>query len=407
MNTESSNNQNDTTAEKGSGMGGDRDRQILIAGDGVTATLTAGFVEQAGLDPLLASVGADPIRTGIVVFWKPGLQLLERIGLRRPIERHGSPLTELMYHNITESADQITKVNEPTPTDPSLIAIGRSDLESIFEWSIRKRVDTTDRIVSTVTGTTDTGPEHISSSSPTACASFNDNVTERFDAIVAEHRGVLTTATDTERSYGNVHTWSFRWPAETSAPVHSIELWGEQIAAFIIPIGTDDVWVRLVARNDTSAGATITVSDLESRFGTLFNPIEDPFDQLNQHDIQYGRVSDSHPISIAMNGIALVGAGARSGVPGDRLCPTLGCEDAWVLADELAYGPEVVEEALSEYEQRRRQRMKQLVSAVPVSTSRLPTDCSVFVKRLAGRRTIAFGNMLECSVPASIQSSSI
>lgn len=108
-----------------------------------------------------------------------------------------------------------------------------------------------------------------------------------------------------------------------------------------------------------------------------------------------------------MNGIALVGAGARSGVPGDRLCPTLGCEDAWVLADELAYGPEVVEEALSEYEQRRRQRMKQLVSAVPVSTSRLPTDCSVFVKRLAGRRTIAFGNMLECSVPASIQSSSI
>ena len=415
MNTESSHEQKDATTRTetgtgtgtGTGMGGDRDRQILIAGDGVTATLTAGFVEQAGLDPLLASVGADPIRTGIVVFWKPGLHLLERIGLRRPIERRGNTLTELIYHDATNSAENVTKVAETASADPSLIVIERSELENIFGWSIRERVDTTDRVVNTVTGINNTETGHTKSrseSDPTACANFDDDITERFDAIVAEHRDVLATKIDAERSYGNVHTWSFNWPAGIPAPTHPVELWSKQTAAFIVPVGTEDVWVRLVARNDASAEATIAVSKLESRFGRLFDAIEDPFDELNQHDIQYGRVSDNHPVSIAMNGVALVGAGARSGVPGDRLCPTLGCEDAWVLADELAYGPEVVEKALSKYEQRRRQRMRQLVDSVPVSPSRLPTDCSVFIQRLAGRRTIAFGNMLECSIPASVQS---
>ncbi|ERG96794.1 NAD(P)/FAD-dependent oxidoreductase [Haloquadratum walsbyi] len=392
-----------TETETETRMGGDRDRQILIAGDGVTATLTAGFIKQAGLNPLLASVGADPIRTGSVVFWKPGLQLLERIGLRRPIERHGHGLRELVYHDTTKSTEKVTELSKTTSTEPSLVAISRSDLEDIFEWSIRERVETTDRVVSTITGTTDDGAGQTSSDS-TACASFTDDITERFDAIVAEHSGVLATKTNAENSYGNVHTWSFNWPATTPAPANPIELWDTQTAAFIIPTGTD-VWVRLVARDDTSAEAAIGVTKFKSRFGKLFNTVTDPFDELNQHDIQYGRVSDSHPVSIAMDGVALVGAGARSGVPGDRLCPTLGCEDAWVLADELAYGPEAVEQALSRYEQRRRQRMKELVNAVPTSPSRLPTDCSTFIRRLAGRRTIAFGNVFECSIPASVQSS--
>jgi 2-polyprenyl-6-methoxyphenol hydroxylase-like FAD-dependent oxidoreductase len=94
------------------------------------------------------------------------------------------------------------------------------------------------------------------------------------------------------------------------------------------------------------------------------------------------------------DGISLVGEAARASIPGDLLGPTLTIEDAWVLADSLAYGPRDIDAALTSYDTRRSRRISELLEH-DSADDRLEMDIAPPLRQLAGFRRLAFNHVLD------------
>ncbi len=367
-----------------------RQRSVLVVGSGLTAAATAGFLEQAGLDPVVASTPDGATSTGGTVLWRPGLVLLERIGLRRPAERLGTPL-EGRYCLTADRAWTADGDDRP-----SLLAVDDGQLRELIEQHVFKNIRVTERSVTDVEPT-DGGVR----------ATFDDAVTEPFDAVVTTTRSLLPGRTEEQKA---VHSWRFRWPAALPAPPGPAEAWTERRAALFVP-ASEDFHVRLVSTAAVDAAAALSLDELERRFGRLVEfPItaarpsgadqpsaadqpSGPFTALDQRDLRYSRSRLQTPTRIADDGVVRVGSAARGSVPGDPLAAALGVEDGWVVADALAYGPDGVGAALADYERRRRRRERAIVAAVGEVAETCPVDRSPPLRRLAARRRLAFGHV--------------
>jgi len=319
------------------------DRQVLVVGDDPTTVATAGFLEQVGFDPVLAPPPSERMQPETVTLWRPGLVLLERLGLRRPIEGIGTWLDRLDCPSTGS-----TWTTAPAD-DPSLLTVRRADLEALLNRRIRDRVRTADRSV-----------VEIDQTSSRVDAAFEGGIEESFDTVVTADP---TLAPGVESRYGavTINVWAFDWLPRAKAPDRPTERWEEDRAAFSVPVA-DDTRVRLVstvpAANSTYAATDIDT--LERQFGPLFDPSVDPFGELAQHAVQYHRFPQVVPASVHTDGVGLVGPATRASLPGDCLRTTLGIEDAWVFADALAYGPRDRDDALDRYERRRRRREREL-----------------------------------------------
>lgn len=369
-----------------------RQRSVLVVGSGLTAAATAGFLEQAGLDPVVASTAEATAATGGTVLWRSGLVLLERIGLRRPIERLGRRLDS--RHSLTADRSWRTDGDDP----PSLLAIDNRQLQERIDQYIRNRVRVTDRSVTAVEPT-DGGVR----------ATFEGAVTEPFDAVVTATRSLLAERPEASTA---VHSWGFEWPATLPAPLAPAEVWTERRAALVVP-GSESFHVRLVSTADADTAAALSLDELEHRFGRLVafpfttadranatdrpsgtDQPSEPLAALDQRDLRYSQHRLQEPTTIADRGIVRVGSAARGSVPGDPLAAALGIEDGWVLADALAYGPDGVRAALADYERRRRGRERALAAAVgDEGAETCPVDRSPPLGHLAARRRLAFGHV--------------
>jgi 2-polyprenyl-6-methoxyphenol hydroxylase-like FAD-dependent oxidoreductase len=125
-----------------------------------------------------------------------------------------------------------------------------------------------------------------------------------------------------------------------------------------------------------------------------------PFTALADGGFEYRRVPRSVPASLCLGRVALIGPGAHTPVPGSCLGASFGIEDAWVVADALAYGPESVDDALSSYE-RRRQRRATALCPRPDDTAgtRVQTALSPPLQRLCAARTLAFSHAIDGRLP--------
>lgn len=358
-----------------SGAGGMRhDRQVLVVGDTTTALVTAGFLEQAGLDPVLAQLPDEQTNPDALALWQPGLVLLGRLGLRRPVEGLGTRLDRLRCPSTgsswtTESMDR-----------PPLLTVRRPELKDLLDRRIGDRVRTANRPLADLERRT----SRID-------ATFEDGITEPFDTVVTTDPAF--PALESDQGAATLHAWTFDWPAATATPDIPTERWDDDRAAFSVPVG-DGTHVRLVAATDPTEAAT-DLDALERRFGTLFDPSVNPFGGLSQHAVRYHRSPRIVPRSVHADGVVLVGPGTRASLPGDCLRTTLGIEDAWVLADALAYGPQDRDDALDAYERRRRRRDRdiQQYAMADAPAARVPGHISPSLSRLCASRTLAFGHV--------------
>jgi 2-polyprenyl-6-methoxyphenol hydroxylase-like FAD-dependent oxidoreductase len=344
----------------------------LVVGTGLAAAATAGFLQQAGLNPVVATVDCRPKPTEHRVLWRPGLILLERMGLRRPVEQVGTRLDSrgCLTADRTWTAEKDTR--------PSLVAIDADRLAELVEKYILDTVQTTERVV--------TGVEPVDSG---VRATFDGTVTELFDAVVTTSRSLLQSRPQKSTTTG-LHMWSFKWPTELPIPSAPSEAWTEQRAVFFDPVDE----VRLVSTAEVTSAAALSIGDLERWFGRLFEE-QSPFAELDQECLRYSRPSQLVPTTVSTDGVVLVGSAARGSVLGDCLSPTLGLEDAWVLADALAYGPVEIAAAVDEYEHRRRRRARAIASFVADKSAidTCPVDTSPSLSRLHARRTLAFSHV--------------
>lgn len=348
------------------------DRQVLVVGDDPASVAAAGFLEQAGLDPVLASPPSEPIQPDILTLWRPGLVLLERLGLRRPVEDVGTRLDRLDCPSAGSSW------TAESGESPSLIAVRRADLKRLLERRIRGRVRTADRALAEIETTKDC-----------VDVAFEGDVVESFDAVVTTDTALVPDL-DSERGAAAVHAWRFEWPPETEAPNDPTERWSDDRAAFSVPV-EGDTYVRLVSATNPTRPATHTDA-LEHHFVQLFDSSVDPFGGLSQHAIRYHQFPRVVPVSVHADGVVLIGSTTRGSLPGDCLRATLGIEDAWVLADELAYGSRDRDDALDAYERRRRRRERDLrrESVTDAATARVPDSFSPLLSQLSASRALAF-----------------
>jgi FAD-dependent urate hydroxylase len=353
---------------------GDRrhDRQVLVVGGSPTTLATAGFLEQAGLDPVLVPPPSERMQPDTLTLWRPGLVLLGRLGLRRPVEGIGTRLDRL---DCPSAGSAWTTA----PADhPSLVTVRRAALEDLLAGRIRGRVRTADRPVTGMDRTSDR-----------VDVTFEGGIEESFDTVVTANP-TLFPAVESRHGAVAIHVWAFDCPPGIDAPNCPVERWTDDLVAFSVPVG-GDTHIRLVSATDPTHAAT-DIGALERRFGPLFDSSANPFEGLSQHAVQYHQFPRVVPASIHTDGVALVGPATRASLPGDCLRTTLGIEDAWVLADALAYGPRDRDDALDTYERRRRRRERELHRCPTADTlsARIPENRSPLLSRLGTCRTLAF-----------------
>lgn len=360
-----------------------RDRQVLVVGDGITGAVTAGFLDQAGLDPVLVPETNPETPPGPVVVWEPGLRVLERIGLRRPVERIGRPLNTLDCLTTGQSwdADGID--------DSPLIAADRDQLADLLDQRLLNRIRVVDGAVTGI-DSTDTGV-HVSLA----------DIEEPFDAVATTTKAI-SSRIQRQDPPATVHRWAFEWPASLPHPDRATEAWTTERAAFAVssPSGT---WGYCVSTADTVPPSVVDVDELGSRFGDLLPGT--PFSALDNHALQYRQLTHQPSTELIDDRVAFVGPAVAAPLPGDALGPTLGIEDAWVLADSLAYGPADIETALADYESRRRQR-RAAISAITdsqTSPARVETELSPALRQLCRTRTVAFSHVLDRPLPEAIR----
>lgn len=354
------------------------DRQILVVGDGIAAVATAGFLDQAGLDPVIASKPGLTKRVPpeVVLLWRPGLALLERVGLRRPVQRLGTPLDRLacLTSADTWAADR--------SDSPSLIAVQYDELMTLFERKLLNGLRTTEKSV------TELKPFDLG-----VRAAFNHGVEETFDAVIATERSLMPEPNRMPTA-PDLHIWQFEWPTPVPEPTLPVEAWSRTRAAICTPTCNETV-VQLVSTTKT-ADSPVTIAEFEEAFSHLFDSYRDPFTNLKRQNIQYVQQTVSAPVSMHLNGIVLAGAAAHGTAPGGGLGPTLAIEDSWVIADTLAYGPSDLDEAVGQYITRRRCRTAELTSRIEdgYNTNRTPPNLSPPLCRVRDSRSLAFSRIL-------------
>jgi len=352
-----------------------------VVGADIGTLATAAFLEQNGLDPVLATAGPGRARSPAVTLWRPGLELLERIGLRRPVEQLG---TQLETRHRPTASNTVGEAGIST----TLVAIGRETLAQLLGDRLDERVRTTDRSVT-----------NVASSDMAVRVTFERDVEERFDIVVTSSPDLLARGQPGESAH-RIHSWSFPWPVETPAPEGLTEAWDADCAAFSVPVGDTRV-ARIVATGGADPETPIASADLDARFGHLFEPPADPLADLDQWDLQYRQTPCAMPASIRAGRVTLVGRPVSGSVPGDCLGAALGIEDAWVLADSLAYGPDAIDDALAEYASRRRRRNTEILDRYETRSGppQLCEELTPVLWQLWATRAIAFGHRSEPSGP--------
>jgi FAD-dependent urate hydroxylase len=360
------------------------DRQVLIVGGGVTAAASAGFLRQSGLDPVLAVPESDSgrARSSLVTISQPGLALLERVGLRRPIERIGTRLTgfETVTHDGSVAATSADR--------PGVVAIRQEALRDLLRRQTFNRIRQAESPV-----------KQVRSAGSSVQASFTSRVNEQFDTVLTSSLSIVEER-DSTPSGRSVEVWEFEWPETVPEPAHPTAAWLGDRAAFMIPLAGGTL-VQLVEAASSGESAGVQLDDLQTRFAAAFEAVPDPFPALDRYELEYQQPARAAPASLFVDGIMLAGEAARPSIPGDCLGATLGIEDAWVAADALAYGPFDLDEAGRSYEARRRQRKGDLESELAElpSTDRVPTDLSPQLRRLRRSRRHALGHVTDGDVP--------
>lgn len=373
-----------TGADQQDRHGADRsgyNRQVLVVGNSPTAVVTAGFLEQAGTDPVLAPPPGNRMQPDTLTLWHPGLVLLERLGLRRPIEDIGTRLDRLDRPS-TKSSWTTEAVARP-----SLLTIRRTDLEDLLDRRIGDRIRRVDRPLAGI----ERLPDRVS-------VTLEGGITESFDTVATTDPTLVTTR-ESRQGAATLHAWAFDWPCGTAPPEGPTERWGEDRAAFSVPVG-EGTRVRLLAATDLSHTPT-DIDALERRFSPLFDSSVTLFRGLSQHAVRYHRVPRVIPRSVHADGVVLIGPATRASLPGDCLRTALAIEDAWVLGDALAYGPQNRGDALDAYERRRRHREGDLQQYLMADTPpvRTPDSLSPLLSQLWVSRALAFQHVTSGHLP--------
>lgn len=351
----------------------DEDTRILVVGADLPAVAAAGYLTQAGFDPVLASAKRPQPAPSVTVIWESGLILLEQLELRHPVVRHGRRLTHL------DRLEPGVSWHDDTGGDPSLVAIQRSHLRHLLTQRIGDHVRTPDGAI--------TALESVSSG---VRATFETGVVEPFDVAVTSDRSLLSCRASVPD--GGIHTWQFGSMTPSTA---AQEAFDDTHAAVVVPTA-DGAHITLVATAETTPSAAVSPRDIADRFASLVPSIPN-LSRTLADGFEYRRGRLATPVSLSHGHIGFIGTAARPALPGSHLGIAMDLESAWTVADAIASAPDAVTETLASYERRRRRRLARLWEQVFDPHDAGPRTPLGLVFRA---RRLAFSHLIDGSHPS-------
>ncbi len=111
-----------------------RRKKVLISGAGIAGPTLAWWLHRFGFEPTVIEI-APQFRTGgyMIDFWGKGFDLIERMGLRREVERSGYHIREVRFvHSDGQRAGGFSTDGFWRATDGRFTSLPRSDLAGII-----------------------------------------------------------------------------------------------------------------------------------------------------------------------------------------------------------------------------------------------------------------------------------
>lgn len=318
----------------------------MVVGAGIAGLSLAGFLQQAGVEPVVIETTEEFDERGPVVeLWPEAMPLLEQIAVADEIRERGTVITEWKRRRSDGTIVDCLETNPPA----GMVVIPYERLREILVNEVGPssvRMGTTLRSVE---------PTHH----PTT-VTFEDGVREKFDLVVGSDgvhsrtRELLGGASPVPCGTATV---VFRLP--TSKDVSGVnEVWTADGTVFrVLPVADSPIGV-LTYQTEIESEVTPTVtSDLEPGIDWVLPESLDAVDP--------DRVRSEMDIRSASNlwtegRVALVGAAAKTVHRLTGLGATLAIEDATVLVSELVDRDDALTTRLADYAARRESRIKDL-----------------------------------------------
>jgi len=321
------------------------DVQVLIAGGGVSGLSLAAFLEQAGVDPVVAErTEASATPPGTVVLWPDAVELLEGLGL-------GSALRATAAEVRTwtrQSADGTTAEHREASGGDAVLSLEYRALLDVLRSAVPER-----------TLNTGLGLRSLEERHESVVAEFANGVREQFDVVI----GADGVRSRTRELVGGAEptfygTMSAPLPLADGLPLDgATDVWlpdGTVVRA--LPNGDGHaVWITVEARvPGQSPDASALLSDLR-----------DAIDWVRVDDTAFPAPEELWwmddllvPAETWADGrVAFVGDAAHGRHRLTGVGTTLAVEDAAVLASELVDGDGPPGARLATYAARRRSKV--------------------------------------------------
>jgi len=375
------------------------DRQVLVAGENVPGLALALALQRAGYEPVLAGPREPSAASRVTYLPSLSVRLLDAIGVGDAVLDCSRPVTAVSVRRI-DGPNHGTSLRQSDPDTPAPVVVRTRDLRRVLRGYLSPDVAREGRSIGSISG--GTGGLEVT---------FDDGVREWFDVVVAARRigpplrveesettadpivdPELTqyeTTIETGRDSGRIHD---AWTAD--ALLQSIPQPGERADLF-----------RVTA-----------VGELDrSRLRASEKRAQLPFDLAEAMEA----VTDAPATAVRQAGtrnerslsrwgsgrVLRCGPAALPVAPASGLRPVLGLEDAWVLAEELALGPQSVPGVADTYARRRRTRVLEIRRRAADAVSRpscLPSEAlSPPLSVTRDMRAVALGPLADRSSPPS------
>lgn len=325
-------------------------RQILVDGAGVTALALAALLQRSGHDPVLVDAPGRRPASAVTTLWPSGLRVLDAAGVGAAVRNAGRPLDAIVVetgNGNSGSCRTLTADGE----DPAPVLADTGFLEDV----LAERVSD----ISTLSTRVEAMAEHANAVEVT----FSNGVREFFDLVVATSNASSTVRATTgdDRSNGAaLSSIEVQLDGADAMPALPLDCWREGVASQVLPPPTAETSgvLRLLAPTDatqevdTAATVAATFRDCEDDTTAALTAALDAAEwtSVAQANVDTAEWSAGRAV--------YCGTAAFPVPPLTTLQPALALEDAWVLADELTYGPDTTASLLNAYARRRQERLQ-------------------------------------------------
>lgn len=327
-------------------MSVDQEIQVLVVGAGIAGLSLAGFLQQAGVDPVVIEATDEFGERGAAVELGPEtMPLLQRLAVADEIREQGTVITEWKRR---QSDGTIVDCLE-TDSSAGMIVV---PYERLREALVNEVEPSSIRM-----GTTLRSVESIHN--PTT-VTFADGVREKFDLVVGAD-GIYSRTRELIGGASPVAcgtaTVTVPLPANTEFSGMN-EVWTANGTVFRVLPASDHPIGVLTIPTETDVEATPTVTgDLDSGIDWV---LPDALDAIGSSEVRSEMDVRSASNLRTEGRVALAGSAAYAPHRLTGMGTTLAIEDAAVLVSELVDRDDALTTRLTDYDVRRRSRIDRL-----------------------------------------------